>query len=84
MADTTLVLFTNIGLTEQKAKETLKNEALSKNLKEVIDMVRICNWCNPYYQISPTVISRVSLFKMYLRNAFVMKFYCESYKVYWE
>lgn len=38
MADTTLVLFTNIGLTEQKAKETLKNEALSKNLKEVIDM----------------------------------------------
>lgn len=43
MADTTLVLFTNIGLTEQKAKETLKNEALSKNLKEVIEMVRICN-----------------------------------------
>ncbi|KAM3618431.1 uncharacterized protein V6R79_020221 [Siganus canaliculatus] len=35
MADT-LALFTSIGLTEQKAKETLKNEALSTSLKEAI------------------------------------------------
>ncbi|KAJ4933822.1 hypothetical protein JOQ06_006631 [Pogonophryne albipinna] len=35
MADT-LALFTSIGLSEQKAKETLKNEALSSVLKEAI------------------------------------------------
>ncbi|XP_005801766.1 glutamine--tRNA ligase [Xiphophorus maculatus] len=35
MADT-LTLFTSIGLSEQKAKETLKNEALSLALKEGI------------------------------------------------
>uniref|UniRef100_A0A668S192 Glutaminyl-tRNA synthetase n=1 Tax=Oreochromis aureus TaxID=47969 RepID=A0A668S192_OREAU len=33
MADT-LTLFTSIGLSEQKAKETLKNESLSSSLKE--------------------------------------------------
>ncbi|KAK5863773.1 hypothetical protein PBY51_000778 [Eleginops maclovinus] len=32
----TLALFTSIGLSEQKAKETLKNEALSSALKEAI------------------------------------------------
>uniref|UniRef100_A0A3Q2E2Q1 Glutamine--tRNA ligase n=1 Tax=Cyprinodon variegatus TaxID=28743 RepID=A0A3Q2E2Q1_CYPVA len=35
MADT-LSLFTSIGLSEQKAKETLKNEALSSSLKEAV------------------------------------------------
>ncbi|XP_068453589.1 glutamine--tRNA ligase [Clinocottus analis] len=35
MADT-LTLFTSIGLSEQKAKETLKNEALSSALKDAI------------------------------------------------
>lgn len=35
MADT-VTLFTSIGLSEQKAKETLKNEALSCSLKEAI------------------------------------------------
>lgn len=35
MADT-LTLFTSIGLSEQKAKETLKNEALSVALKEAV------------------------------------------------
>lgn len=38
MADT-LTLFTSIGLSEQKAKETLKNEALSSALKEAITQV---------------------------------------------
>lgn len=38
MADT-LTLFTSIGLSEQKAKETLKNEALSSSLKEAIAQV---------------------------------------------
>lgn len=40
MADT-LGLFTSIGLSEQKAKETLKNEALSGSLKEAINQVRL-------------------------------------------
>ncbi|KAM3872042.1 glutamine--tRNA ligase isoform 2-T2 [Diretmus argenteus] len=35
MADT-LALFTSVGLSEQKAKETLKNEALSSALKDAI------------------------------------------------
>ncbi len=38
MADT-LALFTSIGLSEQKAKETLKNEALSSSLKDAIAQV---------------------------------------------
>jgi len=39
MADT-LILFTSIGLSEQKAKETLKNDALSSALKDAIIQVR--------------------------------------------
>ncbi|KAE8293623.1 Glutamine--tRNA ligase [Larimichthys crocea] len=39
MADT-LGLFTSIGLSEQKAKETLKNEALSGSLKEAINQAQ--------------------------------------------
>lgn len=38
MADT-LTLFTSIGLSEQKAKETLKNDSLSSSLKEAITQV---------------------------------------------
>lgn len=44
MADT-LTLFTSIGLSEQKAKETLKNEALSLALKEGIIQV-VAHWCS--------------------------------------
>lgn len=40
MADT-LTLFTSIGLSEQKAKETLKNEALSSALKDAITQVML-------------------------------------------
>uniref|UniRef100_A0A3Q2SSW7 Glutamine--tRNA ligase n=1 Tax=Fundulus heteroclitus TaxID=8078 RepID=A0A3Q2SSW7_FUNHE len=36
MADNILTLFTSIGLSEQKAKETLKNEVLSGALKEAV------------------------------------------------
>ena len=32
-------LFTGIGLSDQKAKETMKNESLANNLKQVIDEV---------------------------------------------
>uniref|UniRef100_W5NB53 Glutamine--tRNA ligase n=1 Tax=Lepisosteus oculatus TaxID=7918 RepID=W5NB53_LEPOC len=39
MADL-VTLFTEIGLSEQKAKETLKNEALSSTLKEAITLAR--------------------------------------------
>lgn len=38
MADAT-TLFVSIGLSEQKAKETLKNEALSTTLKDAIVQV---------------------------------------------
>jgi len=36
MANDVIPLFMEIGLTEQRAKETAKNEALSQTLKEVI------------------------------------------------
>ena len=36
----TLTLFTSVGLSEQKAKETLKNEVLSSALKEAITQVK--------------------------------------------
>lgn len=39
MADN-LTLFTSIGLSEQKAKETLKNEVLSSSLRDAINQVR--------------------------------------------
>uniref|UniRef100_A0A1A7YBV8 Glutamine--tRNA ligase n=1 Tax=Iconisemion striatum TaxID=60296 RepID=A0A1A7YBV8_9TELE len=42
MADT-LTLFTSIGLSEQKAKETLKNEALSSALKDAITQAQRAN-----------------------------------------
>uniref|UniRef100_A0A3P9PQM6 Glutamine--tRNA ligase n=1 Tax=Poecilia reticulata TaxID=8081 RepID=A0A3P9PQM6_POERE len=45
MADT-LTLFTSIGLSEQKAKETLKNEALSSALKEGIIQAQRVNGAN--------------------------------------
>ncbi len=38
MADA-VSIFMSIGLSEQKAKETLKNEALSSTLKEAIEQV---------------------------------------------
>ncbi|XP_068605465.1 glutamine--tRNA ligase-like [Brachionichthys hirsutus] len=39
----TLTLFTSIGLSEQRAKETLKNEALSSSLKDaIIQARRVC------------------------------------------
>ncbi|KAK3581253.1 hypothetical protein CHS0354_032979 [Potamilus streckersoni] len=36
MADETVALFLGIGLSEQKARETLKNDQLSQNLKQAI------------------------------------------------
>lgn len=36
-----LALFTSIGLSEQKAKETLKNEALSSSLRDAINQVGV-------------------------------------------
>jgi hypothetical protein len=42
MANELVALFTSIGLTEQKSKETLKNKDVSERLKEVINEVCIC------------------------------------------
>ena len=41
MANGDVKLFTSIGLSEQKAKETLTNDAVSQNLKEVI--LEVCS-----------------------------------------
>jgi len=40
MSNDVIPLFMKIGLTEQRAKETAKNEVLSQTLKEVILQVR--------------------------------------------
>lgn len=42
MADL-VALFTSIGLSEQKAKETIKNEQLSSALKDAITQVSLRN-----------------------------------------
>lgn len=42
MADL-VALFTSIGLSEQKAKETLKNDQLSSALKDAITRVKLKN-----------------------------------------
>ena len=44
MADS-LSVFTSIGLSEQKAKETLKNEYLSSILNEAINLVSFRTRC---------------------------------------
>ena len=36
MAEELLPLFTGIGLSEQKAKETIKNDKIAKNLQSII------------------------------------------------
>ena len=47
MATDVLPLFASIGLSEQKAKETAKNEAVSANLKSIILEVYTGQFC-PY------------------------------------
>lgn len=44
MATDLIPLFTSIGLSESKAKETLKNATVSENLRQVIEEVSIYNW----------------------------------------
>ena len=46
-----LDLFQSIGLSEQKAKETLKNEALASHLENVVTTVSkyICSFINKFY-----------------------------------
>ena len=43
MAEECLKLFTGIGLSEQKAKETIKNGKISKNLQDIIIEVSMVN-----------------------------------------
>lgn len=40
MAESDIKLFVSIGLSDQKAKETLKNEQVTENLKQAIQVVR--------------------------------------------
>ena len=51
MANELLALFTGIGLSEQKAKETLKNQNVSENLTQVINevcMLEPCYLCTDF------------------------------------
>ncbi|XP_054465052.1 glutamine--tRNA ligase [Anoplopoma fimbria] len=71
MADT-LTLFTSIGLSEQKAKETLKNEALSSALKEaIIQAQRACGPAGVDKAIGTLLYSMVSRLKDLKRLAFL-------------
>lgn len=47
-----VTLFTEIGLTEQKAKETLKNETLSEVLKDVVLEVLLLPYMESVFQSS--------------------------------
>jgi len=53
MANDVISLFMKVGLTEQRAKETAKNEALSQTLKEVI--LQVCEL--RVYQKSQEILS---------------------------
>lgn len=43
MASEDIALFLSIGLSEQKAQETLKNEAVTRNIKQVVEQVTLPN-----------------------------------------
>ena len=45
-----LKVFQEVGLSEQKAKETAKNEKLASQLAQIIDQVTILNAINLYFQ----------------------------------
>nr|XP_015823747.2 glutamine--tRNA ligase [Nothobranchius furzeri] len=71
MADT-LTLFTSIGLSEQKAKETLKNEALSSALKDAITQAQRANEASGVDKAMGTMLySLASRLKDYKRLAFL-------------
>uniref|UniRef100_A0A8C2WQ35 Glutamine--tRNA ligase n=1 Tax=Cyclopterus lumpus TaxID=8103 RepID=A0A8C2WQ35_CYCLU len=71
MADT-LTLFTSIGLSEQKAKETLKNEALSSALKDaIIQARRTCGASGVDKAIGTLLYSMASRLKDPKRLAFL-------------
>ena len=76
MEENTLNLFTNIGLTEQKAKETIKNEALSKNLKEIIELVMNLLYDAIYFSYSRNIacLFHVSKFQLCLFFFWLIKF----------
>lgn len=47
-----LTLFQSIGLSEQKSRETIKNEALAKRLETIIAEVRGMLFCLTLWEIS--------------------------------
>lgn len=71
MADT-LILFTSIGLSEQKAKEMLKNDALSSALKDaIIQARRTCGASGVDKAIGTLLYSMASRLKDPKRVAFL-------------
>ncbi|KAI3357597.1 hypothetical protein L3Q82_016012 [Scortum barcoo] len=71
MADT-VTLFTSIGLSEQKAKETLKNEALSSALKDaVVQAQRVCGASGVDKAMGTLLYSMASRLKDTKRLAFL-------------
>lgn len=79
MADT-LTLFTSIGLSEQKAKETLKNETLSSSLKEAISQVWPSQYRGIHNFLKGTAVkhrhSRLYLARCWSGLLIFKKFYC--------
>lgn len=57
-ASDSLTLFTGLGLSETKARETLKNAALSTQLREAATQVRVPF---PWLQLPPVLQSNVGL-----------------------
>ena len=55
MADELLPLFTSIGLSEQKAKETIKNDKISKNLQAIIIEVSLIDKLNKFDKVLPCI-----------------------------
>ena len=56
-----LKVFQEIGLSEQKAKETAKNEKLASQLAQIIDQVTILNCNKSIFSVTCQVFSLAAL-----------------------
>lgn len=82
MADI-LTLFTSIGLSEQKAKETLKNEALSSSLKEAIAQVWPSRYRGIHNFLKGTAVKHHRHSRLYLARCWSGLLILKSFSVKW-
>ncbi|GFR75254.1 glutamine--tRNA ligase-like [Elysia marginata] len=68
MADNTVDLFVSIGLTEQKAKETIKNAQVTENLKQAIKIADDCGGASVRKDIGKLLYNVATKLKAQIKN----------------